>query len=203
MTIIVATFSDVTFRDRPVFPARSAGSQLSRHSFLEPRLSATTGAAVIGLTLAAGWLWSAWLPHRPGDLPRAHFGLRQIALAPSNPSATQALWPGRASWSLHHPRGCCSARCTSPSAWRRRAHVRTEPSERRSRFRRPCHPRLQACEWPKRSRPCRRHRRRRRRRAKPRRRTGQKNRADSYRPKARRRSMTSRARGLFAERKEA
>jgi hypothetical protein len=87
MTVIAATFADVTFRDRPAIPVRRAGSKRVGHFLLGTAAIATTGGAVIGLTLAAGWLVSS--VHAPSVRAPADFRLPSMALAPSYPNVNQ------------------------------------------------------------------------------------------------------------------
>jgi hypothetical protein len=86
MTVTVAAFADARFRDRRVFPVARAGALVGRHFLLGTAAAATTGLAVVGLTVGVGWLASTSLFYRHNDRTPASFGLRNIALAPSNPS---------------------------------------------------------------------------------------------------------------------
>ena len=92
MTVTVAAFADVTCGDR-VFPrAGKAGSQLVRCLLLGTAAAATVGVGAVGVALMAGWLVSGSLSARGGS-SRADFGLRGLALVPSNPDAIEQSRP--------------------------------------------------------------------------------------------------------------
>jgi hypothetical protein len=93
MTVAAAAFADLTFSDRPPVPAGRAGAPLARHLLFGTAAIVTTGVAVVGVALTAGWLLSASLSHRHGTARPSDFGLRRIALAPAYPSATKAPSP--------------------------------------------------------------------------------------------------------------
>jgi len=93
MTVAVAAFADATFRDRPVSPAAKAGALVTRHLLLGTAAAATTGLAVVGLTLGVGWFVSTSLVYRHNDRTPASLGLRSIALAPSYPSDAERSRP--------------------------------------------------------------------------------------------------------------
>lgn len=86
MTVTVAAFADARFRDRRVSPVARAGALVARHLLLGTAAAAATGLAVVGLTIGVGWLGSTSLFYRHNDRTPASFGLRNIALAPPNPS---------------------------------------------------------------------------------------------------------------------
>jgi hypothetical protein len=93
MTVTAAAFADVRSFDRPIISVGRAGSRLVRNLLFGAAATATAGVAVIAAALVIGVVLPKHLPAKHGEVPRAKFGLRRIALAPSSPDIAKGFRP--------------------------------------------------------------------------------------------------------------
>lgn len=93
MSVAVASFDAIPSRDRSATKAGKAGLRLVRNLLLATAATATTGATVVGVTLAAGWILSSSLQPGSSYHAPARTGLRHIALAPPQPEAVKGPGP--------------------------------------------------------------------------------------------------------------